>query len=59
MRRTGGKLRQFPIELNPFQITVFDFSVVPDGWYTINCTVGKSYSSLVRSSQDIVIARHL
>lgn len=59
LRRSGRRLQQFQTTLEPFQVTAFHLNMVPDGWYTIHCPVGKAYSTLVRSYRDTVLARHM
>ena len=55
---SGGKSRSFKIQLAPFHVAKQELSV-PDGWYTVSCGVGRSYSHLMRASSGMVFVRHL
>ena len=55
----SGQARPLDASLEPFEVRAFDLTAVPDGWYTLQCNVGKAYSHLLRSTGDSVIVRHL
>ncbi len=55
----SGQARPIAATLEPFEVRVFDLTVVPDGWYTLQCNAGKAYSHLLRSTGESVIVRHL
>lgn len=55
----SGRRIQFEMELKPFNVMKFNLDGVNDGWYAINCDVGKGYAHLIRSFDRGLTLRHM